>query len=574
MTFENPAWLWLLAALPLLVLLEGAAARRADRALERLVGPRREPVLLEQRLPGQRRVGIVLRLAAAALLIAGAAGPEWGHELVRRSAVGSEVVLVMDVSASMDVRDVPPNRLEEARREAIAVLDRLQGSKVGVVAFAGDAVRLCPLTLDRSAARLVLESLSSGTVAEPGSDLGRGLKTAARLLPPKRRSEQLIVVWTDGEDLEQNARAAIDELAQGGLRAFAVGVGTPAGDVVPVLDDQGRVVDVKRDEGGGPVRSRLDERLLQTLARRTRGGYFGAARPGGELPRLLASLGSVGRGGRGERLVERPVPRFPWCAAAAALLVGAERVRRRRRTPRETTGEVTPGAVAAAWLVALAAAAVSGVAPARAQSDWAHGDVAFRRERWATAESLYARRARRSAPAEVKVNLATARARAGKADLARDGLRQAEGAPGRAGQVAAYNLGTLLAEDRAYDDALRELRHALERHPGDEDARFNYEWTLRQREQERRRSQRPQEPQPQPSQPDAGGQGSNAPPSAGAPGAQPPLAPRPAPPPEMGRGMDRQQAEQLLGSLQELERLEQQRLRQVRVMRERRGRDW
>ena len=585
MTFVRPDWLWALLALPVLLGLEALAARRAARAAEKLAG-RLDSVLLEQRLPGQRHWGIALRLLSLGLLILGAAGPEWGHELVRRSAVGSEVVLLLDVSASMDVRDVPPSRLEEARREAVAVLERLGGSRVAVVAFAGDAARLCPLTIDRSAARLVLESLSTSTVAEPGTDLAKGLRTAAKLLPPKRRNEQVILVWTDGEDLERNARAAVDELARAGLRVFAIGVGTPAGDVVPVLDDQGRAVDVKRDESGGPVRSRLDQSLLEMLAHRTGGAYFSAARPGGELPRLLGSLGGLTRdakdGNAGERLVERPVPRFAWFAVAAALLLALERIRRRRKTPpaRETgppTTEEDPrhriarSAAAAvllgAWLSLLAR-------QAGAQSDWAKGDRAFRRGEWAAAESLYARRAQHGNPPEVAVNLATARARAGKADQANEGLQRAESTPGRAGQMASYNLGTLRAEKKDYDPALAALRHALERDPGDEDARYNYEWVLRQQERQRKSpSPKQPQPQPQPSQPNQSNPNQQPQPQP----SQPPPNPQPSqqpPPPQMGRGLNRMQAEQLLGSLQELERLEQQRLRQVRVMRERRGRDW
>ncbi|MEK7824040.1 MAG: VWA domain-containing protein, partial [Candidatus Eisenbacteria bacterium] len=333
MTFASPGWLWLLAALVPLLLLEWRAARRAEEGLRRLVGPRPDHALLHQRRPGQRRVGIALRTGGFVLLVLGAAGPEWGHEIVRRSATGSDVVLLVDVSASMDARDVPPSRLEEARREALAVLDRLAGSRVGVVAFAGDAVRLCPLTLDRGAVRLVLESITTHAVSEPGTDLGKGLRMAARVLPGGRRSEQVIVLWTDGEDLERGAASAVEELARGGFRVLAVGVGTAVGDVVPVLDDQGRAVDVKRDAGGGAVRSRLDENLLRTLARRTRGAYFPASRPGGELPRLLAALGAVSRGGRGQRLVERPVPRFPWFAGLAALLIAIELGRARRRRP-------------------------------------------------------------------------------------------------------------------------------------------------------------------------------------------------------------------------------------------------
>ena len=589
MSFSAPAWLWLLTALIPLLLLEWRAARRTDQWLERLVGARPRHVLLSQRRPGDRRLGIVLRAGAVALLVIGAAGPEWGREVVRRSATGSDVVLLLDVSASMDVRDVPPSRLEEARREALAVIDRLSGSRVGVVAFAGDAVRLCPLTLDRGAVRLVLESLSSSVVSEPGSDLGRGLRMAARMLPGGRRTEQVIVLWTDGEDLERGAGDAIEDLARAGYRVLAVGAGTRAGDVVPALDEQGRAVDVKRDDAGGPVRSRLDEELLRRLARRTRGAYFSASRTGGELPRLLAALGSVSRGDRGLRLVERPVPRFPWFAAAAALLLAFElgRARRRRATPADDTplrrpGEAAPssppvvgGRASAAAAVALAFACA---APAHAQSAWAKGDRAFRQERYAAAESLYALRARRGGPAAVRVNRATARALAGRGASAESLLATLKDASGPAGSTASYNLGTLEARGDRLDDALRSLRHSLELDPADADARYNYELALRrQRERQRQRSGGPP-PTPSPATPRPQGAGQD--PTAGAQSPPPPsapLAPQPQSPgsPSPGpEGMDRRAAEQLLGSLSELERLEQQRLRKVRVVRERRGKDW
>lgn len=585
MSFASPGWLWWLLLFVPMVLLEWRAARNADRNLERLVGPRPHHVLLSQRRPGQRRLGIALRAGAFALLVIGAAGPEWGRELVRRSAVGSDVVLLVDVSTSMDVRDVPPSRIEEARREALAVLERLSGSRVGVVVFAGDAVRLCPLTLDRGAVRLVLESLTSSAVSEPGSDLGKGLRMAARMLPGGRRTEQVIVLWTDGEDLERGAGEAIEELARAGLRVLAVGTGTPAGDVVPALDDQGRAVDVKRDEAGGPVRSRLDEDLLRRLARRTSGAYFAASRPGGELPRLLAALGSVSRGDRGQRLVERQVPRFPWFAAAAALLLAVELGRSRRR--RSETAELSPGrgrkaagasrATTGAAATLLAALVLACAGEGEAQSNWARGDDALRKGRYAAAESLYALRAGRRGPAAVRVNRATAGALAGRGATAESLLATLGDAAGPAGPTASYNLGTLEAKGGRLDEALKSLRRALEREPDDADARFNYELAMR-RQRERQRQGAPP-PQPSPADPRPQSQGKQ--PQMGQPPPQPPPNPNQAPQPQpQGSpspgpgGMDRRTAEQLLGSLTELERLEQQRLRKVRVVRERRGKDW
>jgi len=576
--FSNPRWLWLLAALLPVLALEWRALRRSSSALKRLVGERKESPLLAQRRAGSRRAGLVLRAAALALLIVGAADPQWGREVVRRGATGSDVVLVADVSASMDARDVPPSRLDEARREALAVVDRLEGSRVGVVAFAGDAVRLCPLTLDRGAVRLTLESLSSASVSDPGTDLGRALHRAAQLMPAGRREEQAIVIWTDGEDLENGARAAIEEVAHTGIRVFSVGVGTAAGDVVPVLDDQGRAVDVKRDESGGPVRSRLDEGLLRDLARRTRGGYFAASRPGGELPRLLGALSSVSRSGRGQRLVERPVSRFPLCGLIAALLLIGDFVRPKRRLPERSEQRFGPRAAAAA-AAAAAVLILAGATPAHAQSAWARGDRAFRAGDWPAAESLYAKRMKEGAKRPLAVNLATVRARAGKVEEAENDLQRLSARNDAPGRAALYNFGTLLGERKAYDEALAELRREIERDPRDADARWNYEVLMRQRDREknpdRNRPQQPKPGSPQP-QPQSGGSSANAP--------QSPLPQAPQPTPQgsgqqrpqggAGQHMDKAQAEQLLDALTEQSRMDQQRQRKVRVMREKRGKDW
>jgi Ca-activated chloride channel family protein len=593
MSFASARWALLLVALIPWLLLEWSAARRSNTRLGRLIGPREQHPLLQQRRPGDRRLGLALRAGAFVMLAIGAAGPEWGREIVRRSATGSDVVLLMDASASMDVRDVAPSRVEEMRREALAVLDRLEGSRVGVVAFAGDAVPLCPLTLDRGAVRMVLESFGTDAVSEPGSDLGKGLRMAARMLPGGRRTEQIIILWTDGEDLENGAASAADEIGRRGYRVLAVGVGTRAGDVVPVLDDQGRAVEVKRDEQGNAVRSRLDEELLRTLARRTSGAFFPASRPGGDLPRLLAALGSVSRGTRGERLVERPLPQFPLFALLAAVMLafGVARARRRRPEPGEpmarpakapaaTEPRPARSAAPAPRRAAAAAMLIAGLmliaaVPAHAQTDWARGDRAFRAGRYAAAESLYALRLRRGGPDPLQVNRATAAALAGKGASAESVLATLGDAAGAAGPTAAYNLGTLQASRGDFDDALASLRKALERDPDNADARYNYELALRRKEQQTRGGATPP-PTPAPNHPQPQ-RGQNPRPAPQAP--QPsPSAPSPAPstqqPTQGSEGMDRKTAEQLLGSLSELERLDRERLHKVRVVRERRGKDW
>jgi Ca-activated chloride channel family protein len=220
---------------------------------------------------------------------------------------------------------------------------------------------------------------------------------------------------------------------------------------------------------------------------------------------------------------------------------------------------------------------------AAAQTDWARADAAFRAGQWARAESLYARRAaQRGAPAAVRVNLATARALQGGVDSALVDLSRVSADEGRAGQAAGYNLGTLLAKKQDYDRALRELRRALERDPGDADARWNYEWVKQQQAREERKkresSGKPDQPEPSPQQPAGSGQGQGQQPQQqgpqGAPQAPRPGEATPEPRPGQASGMSREQAERLLGSLRELERSERQRMRRGGTVQERRGKDW
>jgi Ca-activated chloride channel family protein len=417
-------------------------------------------------------------------------------------------------------------------------------------------------------------------VSEPGTDIARALRMARRVMPQGRREEQVIVIWTDGEDLEQEAEAAIDEIAGAGVRVFAVGVGTPAGDVVPVLDEQGRAIDVKRDASGGTVRSRLDQALLQTLARKTRGAYFAASQPGGELPRLLSALGTVSRSARGERLVERPVARFTLLAGLAFLLLLLERIRTRRRllaAPEESSVPAVTARGAGAAAVLLAGLFLPGVV--HAQSAWAKGDDAFRKGRYAEAESLYAKRLEKGGPDAVRVNLTTARALSGSAEGVDQALAQLSTTDDDAGRAAGYNLGTHLGEANDIDRGLEELRRSLERDPSDDDARWNYEVLLQRKrqEQEQPQQQQPDEQQQQreDEQRQQGASGQAPPrPQQGAPQPQQSTPPQQSSSSTPHEGMDRAQAERLLGALEELQRLERQRQRRVRMVQEKPGRDW
>jgi tetratricopeptide (TPR) repeat protein len=257
-------------------------------------------------------------------------------------------------------------------------------------------------------------------------------------------------------------------------------------------------------------------------------------------------------------------------------------VARRRRPAVEAAPPATSSGRAAAAAALLIVMAAGALLPGRAaaQSAWARGDRAFRAGHYAAAESLYTLRLEdRRAPAEVRVNRATARALAGHRP---EGVHELEPLAQRhdhAGHEAGYNLGTLLGDAKQYDPALAALRRTLENNPSDQDARWNYEVILQRKDREQQQQQKkpePQKPKPQPS-PSQPGQSPQQNPQPNAGQAPPSQSPQPSQQQQAqkpSQSMDRAQAEQILDALQELQRMDQQRQHKVRVLKERRGRDW
>jgi Ca-activated chloride channel family protein len=529
----------------------------------------------------QRHLRWGLRVLGLLALVVAAAAPRWGEEVVRVSAEGSDLVLVFDTSKSMDARDVPPTRLEEAKREGLALLDALAGDRVGVVAFAGDAVALSPLTLDRSAARLLIESLHTDVVSTPGSDLGRGLRTALRLLPDGESGQQGIVLFTDGEDTEAGLGEGTAAIQRRNVRVFAVGVGTPAGETIPVLDVRGRQVGVKTDASGQPVVSRLDANALREVARRTRGQFLSAQHPGGELARLKAAVASLGRGKREGRLGSRPVERFPLFALLAWLLFVASWLLPERRSilPRRLTRRRAARAAAFAALVGGGLLFTPG--PARAAHPLVEGNRLYAAGDFRGAIRVY-QEGLKKAPGDAALlaNLGAALYRTNDWKGAEEAFARAQAAATRnpdVGARAGQGRGNALFRQERYREALDAYRSALEARPGDADARFNYELTLRKLKPE---EERPQEPPPDPNQAGQGGGGGGG----GASPPQPPpnAPPRPAPgtsapsaPGREGPGqLSRAEAERLLDALQNDERQARAQQRRSRGGETPREKDW
>jgi Ca-activated chloride channel family protein len=323
----SPIWLWLAPV----GLLRGALAawrsiERQEQA-EKLVPEQRRGQVLHGRGTGQGSLRGSLLGAGLFLLFLSAAGPQCGErtELVKRT--GIDLVVALDASNSMLARDVKPSRLERAKLELTALLDRLKGDRVGLVVFAGEAFVQCPLTSDYSAARLFLRAVEPGAMPQQGTAIANALLESKRVLEGGGRgaAARAVLLITDGEDQQGDALKAASELGESGVRVYAVPVGTEAGEPIPITDKGGNVVGYKKDREGKTVLTHTDVAGLRELASRGNGMVLRGS--GAELGvlQLLPELDKLQKGELESRLSVQYDDKYIWFAwpAFALLCIGA-----------------------------------------------------------------------------------------------------------------------------------------------------------------------------------------------------------------------------------------------------------
>jgi len=213
MRFADPGLLWALLLVPLLGALLAWSVLSRRRSLLALAEARILDRMVATVSTERRLLKAGLAAAALALLILALARPEWGMTLEPVSRRGVDVVLAVDVSTSMLAEDLRPSRLAKAQSEAERLADLLPGDRIGIVAFAGSAATLCPLTLDHAAARIFIDAMEPGLLSDPGTSLGLAMKQIASTFSGKERRYKAAVLFSDGEDHMGEVEAAVSEAA-------------------------------------------------------------------------------------------------------------------------------------------------------------------------------------------------------------------------------------------------------------------------------------------------------------------------------------------------------------------------
>ena len=226
---------------------------------------------------------ILVLLAVTAIVLA-LAQPHFRKKETKVERKGIDIVIAVDVSNSMLSKDIAPSRLEKAKLELAGLVDKLKGNRIGIVAFAGEAIIQCPLTLDTGAVKLFLSTVSPALVEFQGTDIGQAVRVATQAFEANEKDSKALILLTDGEDHSPQTSQFVKQAKEAGIRIFTIGIGTSDGSTVP--EGSG----YKKDRQGQVVLSRLNESFLKKTAASTGGVYFRSSRGEVEAEHLARAI--------------------------------------------------------------------------------------------------------------------------------------------------------------------------------------------------------------------------------------------------------------------------------------------
>ena len=312
----NFIWFW---ALPAAVLLFFLSSFRRKSELKRFGDPALVERLVQSFSASRRLWKRVLILIVLACIVAALGQP---HRRTKETLVerkGVDVIIAVDVSNSMLAKDVAPSRLEKAKLELAGLVDKLKGNRIGIVAFAGEAVIQCPLTLDYNAVKLFLSTVSPNLISFQGTAIGKAIGVSTQAFADKEKDSKALILLTDGEDHDPETKRYVQQAKAAGVRLFTIGFGTADGSIVP--EGGGRP---KKDRQGQVVLSKLNESFLKQVARDTGGVYYRSTRGELETDSLAREVGRISQKGFSSDWSVEYAEDFQFFLIAALLLLMIE----------------------------------------------------------------------------------------------------------------------------------------------------------------------------------------------------------------------------------------------------------
>ncbi len=317
---ENKYYLAALILIPVFIVLYWLTVNWRKKAMK-LYG---ENSVIRKLIPAisvnKRFTKFVLFIIAFGLLIIGIVNPQIGTKLENVKRKGADLMICLDVSNSMKATDLSPNRLEKAKMSLSKLIDRLNGDRIGIIIFAGEAYVQLPITSDYAASKLFLESISWDMIPTQGTNIGAAIDLSMQSFGKDEGKNKAIVIITDGEDNEAAGVKAAQNAAEKGVQIYTIGMGSVDGSPIPIYVN-GMREGFKKDKAGNTIVTRLNEQILKDIAVAGNGIFVRATNSDAGLNNVLSAIDKLEKKQFESKMYSDYEDRFQWFIFVAFVLL-------------------------------------------------------------------------------------------------------------------------------------------------------------------------------------------------------------------------------------------------------------
>jgi len=321
--FENPIFFYAFAAIPVCIAIYIWYIYRTKKNLKKLGDLHLVLQLAPEISKAKKTTKFILFLIGLSFLILGICNLQTGSKMRDVKREGADIMVCLDVSNSMLAQDLSPNRLERSKIAIENMVNKLQGDRLGIIVFAGEAYVQLPITTDYNTAKLFLESINTKIVPVQGTNIADAINKAVESFGKDEGKNKAIVVITDGENNEDAKESAVDaaeEAAKKNIVIHTIGVGSESGVPIPNMVD-GIVSGYKKDNAGNTVVTKLDSKILQDISSATNGVYVQASSSDIGLDAILNKIEELDKKQLESKMYSDYEDQFQWFLGAALLFL-------------------------------------------------------------------------------------------------------------------------------------------------------------------------------------------------------------------------------------------------------------
>jgi Ca-activated chloride channel homolog len=319
--YENSEWLFLLVLIPIIIIVFIFSIRWRKKAIGVFGQLKLVYKLMPMASELKLRTKFILFSIAITALIIGIANPQIGSKMEEVKREGVDLMIAIDLSNSMLAEDLQPNRLMRAKQSISKLIDRLDGDRIGLIVFAGDAFVQLPITTDYSAAKLFLSTINTSIVPTQGTAIGKAIGLSIKSFDLKNDQSKAIIVITDGENHEDDAIKKAEEAEELGIFVHTIGMGSAEGGPIPIKNRYGSVTSYQKDKEGNTIITVLNEEMLKQIAQAGGGSYIRANSTQSGLNALFKEINKMEKKEIGSKVFTDYKDRFQWFIGLTIILL-------------------------------------------------------------------------------------------------------------------------------------------------------------------------------------------------------------------------------------------------------------